>query len=242
MLDTTLTEKITDDAGARQCAAPGRGAGLTGANSAVILLPARSLARRSRHRLARDGALDVCTGHGLRHAATGAISRAAGRRVALIIGTGCGVATGFRCVCVLHASFRLFCGATFFGGLYGAVAQSIALPPRTAPASRSVQAVSWVMAGGVFAGVLGRSSAMDHGHLAAISVRLQFVAQAIVALVAMAVCRRRCAKTRRVGHAGGGRLRSRGSRASLPPRCAASSLPHDEPGDDLKPLAMKMSA
>jgi len=56
---------------------------------------------------------------------TGAISRANGRRVAFIIGTGCGAVTGaLGAYAILHASFWLFCGATFLGGLYGAVSQS----------------------------------------------------------------------------------------------------------------------
>src|SRR5881394_4554452 len=56
---------------------------------------------------------------------SGAISRAYGRRAAFIIGTFCGVLTGaLAAIAVLYASFWLFCGATFLGGLYGAVAQS----------------------------------------------------------------------------------------------------------------------
>src|SRR6202011_6075989 len=52
---------------------------------------------------------------------TGAISRAYGRRVAFIIGTGCGVLTGLLgSFAILHASFPLFCCATFIGGLCGA--------------------------------------------------------------------------------------------------------------------------
>src|ERR1700738_4899132 len=56
---------------------------------------------------------------------TGAISRAYGRRVAFIIGTGCGVLTGaLGAFAILRGSFVLFCCATFLGGLYGAVSQS----------------------------------------------------------------------------------------------------------------------
>src|SRR5260370_6520026 len=87
----------------------------------------------------------------------GAISRAYGSRVAFIIGTGCGVATGaLGAFAILHASFWLFCCATFLGGLYGAVSQSyrFAAADRASAAFRP-KAVSWVMAGGVFARVLG---------------------------------------------------------------------------------------
>src|SRR2546430_14638148 len=81
---------------------------------------------------------------------TGAISRAYGRRTAFIIGTFCGVLTGaLAAIAVLYASFWLFCGATFLGGLYGAVAQSYRVSAADG-ASTAVrpEAVSWVMAGG----------------------------------------------------------------------------------------------
>jgi MFS family permease len=121
---------------------------------------------------------------------TGAISRAYGRRVAFIIGTGCGVLTGLLgSFAILHASFPLFCCATFIGGLYGAVSQSYRFAAADgASAQYRPKAVSWVMAGGVFAGVLGPQLVqwtMDvwPPYLFAFS----FVVQAIVALIAMAV-------------------------------------------------------
>src|SRR5947209_3207345 len=88
---------------------------------------------------------------------TGASSRAYGRRVAFIIGTGCGVLTGvLAAYAILHGSFVLFCCATFLGGLYGAVSQSYRFAAADgASAAYRPKAVSWVMAGGVFAGVLG---------------------------------------------------------------------------------------
>ena len=86
-------------------------------------------------------------------------------------------------------SFWLFCCATFLGGLYGAVAQSYRFAAADgASAAFRPKAVSWVMAGGVFAGVLGPQLVqwtMDiwPPYLFAFS----FVVQAVVALVAMAV-------------------------------------------------------
>src|ERR1700704_2464972 len=121
---------------------------------------------------------------------TGAISRAYGRRVAFIIGTGCGVLTGLvGAFAILRGSFVLFCCATFLGGLYGAVSQSYRFAAADgASAAFRPKAVSWVMAGGVFAGVLGPQLVqwtMDvwAPYLFAFS----FVVQAAVALVAMAV-------------------------------------------------------
>src|SRR6185312_17004356 len=121
---------------------------------------------------------------------TGAISRVYGRRVAFLIGTGCGVLTGlFGSLAILHASFWLFCCATFLGGLYGAVSQSyrFAAADGASAAYRS-KALSWVMAGGIFAGVLGPQLVqwtMDlwPPYLFAFS----FLVQAAVALVAMAI-------------------------------------------------------
>src|SRR4030088_1457164 len=121
---------------------------------------------------------------------TGVISRAYGRRTAFIIGTGCGVLTGaLGAFAILHASFWLFCCATFLGGLYGAVSQSYRFAAADgASAAYRPKAVSWVMAGGVFAGVLGPQLVqwtMDiwPPYLFAFS----FAVQAAVALIAMAV-------------------------------------------------------
>ena len=121
---------------------------------------------------------------------TGIISRAYGRRVAFIAGTACGVFTGLLgALAILRGSFFLFCCATFLGGLYGAVSQSyrFAAADGASMAFRP-KAVSWVMAGGVFAGVLGPQLVqwtMDiwSPYLFAFS----FMVQAAVALVAMAI-------------------------------------------------------
>jgi MFS family permease len=81
------------------------------------------------------------------------------------------------------------CSATFLGGLYGAVSQSYRFAAADgASAAYRPKAVSWVMAGGVFAGVLGPQLvqwSMDiwPPYLFAFS----FMVQAAVALVAMAI-------------------------------------------------------
>jgi MFS family permease len=121
---------------------------------------------------------------------TGAISRRYGRRVAFIIGTGCGAITGLLgAFAILHASFWLFCGATFIGGLYGAVSQSYRFAAADgASAEYRPKAVSWVMAGGVFAGVLGPQLVQWTMNIwPPYLFAFSFVVQAIVALVAMAV-------------------------------------------------------
>ncbi|HLI98977.1 MAG TPA: MFS transporter [Bradyrhizobium sp.] len=121
---------------------------------------------------------------------TGIISRAFGRRAAFIAGTACGACTGLLgALAILRGSFVLFCCATFLGGLYGAVSQSYRFAAADgASAAFRPKAVSWVLAGGVFAGVLGPQLVqwtMDvwSPYLFAFS----FVVQAAVALVAMAI-------------------------------------------------------
>jgi MFS family permease len=121
---------------------------------------------------------------------TGTISRLYGRRAAFMIGAVLGVLTGLLAAyAILRGSFVLFCCATFLGGLYGAVGQSYRFAAADgASAAYRPKAVSWVMAGGVFAGVLGPQLVqwtMDiwPPYLFAAS----FLAQAVVALIAMAV-------------------------------------------------------
>lgn len=120
----------------------------------------------------------------------GWIAQRHGRRAAFMAGTGCGAATGLlAALAVLVASFPLYCAATFLGGLYASVVLSFRFAAADgASASFGPRALSWVMAGGVFAGVLGPQLVtwtMDlwPPYLFAAS----YLAQAAVALVAMAV-------------------------------------------------------
>ena len=87
----------------------------------------------------------------------GAVAQRYGRRSTFMIGTGCGVLAGLvGSLAVLQASFWLFCAATFFGGVYAAVVLSFrfAAADCARPEQRP-RALSAVMAGGVFAGVIG---------------------------------------------------------------------------------------
>ena len=120
----------------------------------------------------------------------GMISRAYGRRVAFIIGSGAGAICGLLgAIAILKASFELFCCATFFGGFYGAVAQSYRFAAADgASASYRPKAVSWVMAGGVFAGVLGPQLVQWTMNIwSPYLFAASFAAQAVVALIAMAL-------------------------------------------------------
>ena len=87
----------------------------------------------------------------------GWIAKKFGRRAAFLSGALAGVFTGvLACVAVVEALFPLLCLATFFGGFYQAAAQSYRFAAAdSASAAFRPKAISWVLAGGVFAGVLG---------------------------------------------------------------------------------------
>jgi MFS family permease len=125
MTDLTAADEMTDDARARSNVVRLAAAqALPGANSAVIFATGSIVGAT----LAPDISFATVpismyvVGLAAGTLPTGAISRRYGRRVAFIIGTGCGVATGLLgAFAILHGSFALFCCATFLGGLYGAV-------------------------------------------------------------------------------------------------------------------------
>jgi MFS family permease len=193
MIDVTAANEIADDARVRANVVRLAAAqALTGANSAVIFATGSIVGAT----LAPDMSLATVplsmyvVGLAAGTLPTGAISRRFGRRWAFIIGTGLGALTGLiGSFAILHASFGLFCLATFLGGLYGSVAQSYRFAAADgASAAYRPKAVSWVMAGGVFAGVLGPQLVqwtMDvwSPYLFAFS----FLVQAAVALIAMGI-------------------------------------------------------
>jgi MFS family permease len=193
MTNATATDEIADDARARgNVVRLAAAQALTGANSAVIFATGSIVGAT----LAPDVSLATVPlsmyvlGMASGTLPTGWISRAYGRRVAFFIGTACGTLTGLLgAFAILRGHFWLFCLATFLGGLYGAVAQSYRFAAADgASAAFRPKALSWVMAGGVFAGVLGPQLVqwtMDvwPPYLFAFS----FVVQAAVALVATVV-------------------------------------------------------
>ncbi|HJU17796.1 MAG TPA: MFS transporter [Stellaceae bacterium] len=132
---------------------------LAGANSTVIYATGAILGNM----LAPDKALAtlpvsiLVVGMAASTLPAGAIARRYGRRAAFLAGAGCGVVVGLlSAAAVFLGSFWLFCAATFFGGAYQAVVLSFrfAVADGVRPERRS-RAMSAVMAGGVFAGVLG---------------------------------------------------------------------------------------
>ena len=120
----------------------------------------------------------------------GWIARRHGRRTAFIAGTGCGALSGLTAaLAVVLASFPLYCLATFFGGIYAAVVMSFRFAAADgATGAYRARALSWVMAGGVFAGVIGpQLVTWTMGLWAPYTFAASYVAQAAVALVSMSV-------------------------------------------------------
>ncbi|WP_188261036.1 MFS transporter [Azospirillum tabaci] len=87
----------------------------------------------------------------------GTVARRYGRRAAFLAGTGCGVLVGLlSALAVLLGSFWLFCASMVSGGAYAAVVLSFRFAATDCvEPERRPRAMSAVMAGGVFAGVIG---------------------------------------------------------------------------------------
>lgn len=87
----------------------------------------------------------------------GALTRRYGRRTAYQVGTVCGVLTGLICcVAALQSSFVLLCVGALFSGLYAAAHQAYRFGAAdTASDAFRPKAISWVMVGGIFGGVIG---------------------------------------------------------------------------------------
>ncbi|CAL8480784.1 MFS transporter [Caballeronia sp. S22] len=117
----------------------------------------------------------------------GAIAQRYGRRAAFLVGTGNGVLVGIlAAIAVVIGSFWLFCVAMFFGGAYAAVVLSFrfAAADCVRPELRP-RALSFVMAGGVFAGVIGpQLVTLTMSLWPPYTFAVTFVAQAAVAALA----------------------------------------------------------
>jgi MFS family permease len=87
----------------------------------------------------------------------GMLAKAFGRRVALQTGSVFGIFSGIiSCLAMLQGSFLLLLLGTLCGGLYASAHQSYRFAAAdTASAHFRAKAVSWVLAGGIFAGVIG---------------------------------------------------------------------------------------
>src|SRR5262245_60575298 len=87
----------------------------------------------------------------------GVLARRYGRRNAYIAGAMCGAMAGLLCAAAVYVgSFGLLCTGALFAGLYAAAHQSYRFAAAdTASEAFRPKAISWVLAGGVFAGLFG---------------------------------------------------------------------------------------
>jgi MFS family permease len=120
----------------------------------------------------------------------GMLARRYGRRPVFLLGAFFGVLMGLIASrAVMTSDFWLYCAATFCGGLYQAVTQSyrFSAADTASPAFRP-KAISWVMVGGMFAGVIGPQLInLTMNWWAPFVFAASYFAQAIVALLAMGV-------------------------------------------------------
>ncbi|HEU5017912.1 MAG TPA: MFS transporter [Pseudolabrys sp.] len=120
----------------------------------------------------------------------GMLARRLGRRPALQIGTLFGMASGLiSSFAVVSGNFWLLLFGTFCGGLYAAAFQSYRFAAAdTASEGYRAKAVSWVLAGGVFAAVLGPQIVIfTKDLLSPFAFAASYLAQSVCALVALGV-------------------------------------------------------
>ena len=120
----------------------------------------------------------------------GAVAQRWGRRAAFLAGTGSGMLAGaLAALAIVQGLFWLFCVATFFGGGYAAVVFSYRFAAADCVSvERRPRALSFVMAGGIFAGVIGPQIVTHTMRLwAPYLFAASFVAQAAVAALAAVI-------------------------------------------------------
>jgi MFS family permease len=120
----------------------------------------------------------------------GWIARHYGRQASFFVGTGFGVLAGlFNCAAVVTASFTLLCIGALCTGFYAAVHQSYRFAAAdTASDLFRPKAISWVMVGGIFAGLFGSQLVIATKDLwQPYLFAGSFIAQSAVALVSAAV-------------------------------------------------------
>ncbi|QCK87169.1 MFS transporter [Phreatobacter aquaticus] len=117
----------------------------------------------------------------------GMLIQRVGRRAAYQIATIAGVLTGlFGYLGVTLSSFPIFCVATFCAGFYASAAQSYRFAAAdTASDAFRPKAISWVMTGGILAGVVGPQLVVwTKDALPPILFAGTYIGQAVIALMA----------------------------------------------------------
>ncbi|HEV2564207.1 MAG TPA: MFS transporter [Microvirga sp.] len=116
------------------------------------------------------------------------LMRKAGRRIGYIVGAGIGLAGG--CIAafgIASFSFALFCLGTLIIGSYGSFNQSYRFAATDAASERfKPKAISWVMTGGLVAGIVGPQTVIwTRDAVEAAPFAGAFLAQASLALLSM---------------------------------------------------------
>jgi predicted MFS family arabinose efflux permease len=158
-LAETVTDVTDDRLAARNALVLAAAQALAGGNNTVIVATGGIVGTM----LAPDPALAtvpislMVVGMWIGTLPVGMLAKAFGRRFALQTGTAFGTLSGvLACAAVLLGSFTLFLVGTLCAGLYAAAHQSyrFAAADTASPHFRP-RAIAWVLAGGVFAGVIG---------------------------------------------------------------------------------------
>ncbi|MBV9347541.1 MAG: MFS transporter [Pseudolabrys sp.] len=119
----------------------------------------------------------------------GVLARRFGRRNALQIGSGFGVVSGLiSCAGAIYGSFAVLLLGTFCAGLYAAAHQSYRFAAAdTASEAFRAKAVSWVLAGGIFAAVIGPQLVIATKDLLPYLFAASYLGQSACALLAAGV-------------------------------------------------------
>ncbi|MGL6260424.1 MFS transporter [Vibrio sp. WXL210] len=116
----------------------------------------------------------------------GEIARRFGRRTAFMVGTSTGALTGILAALAIYFGwFWLFCFSAFLGGAYASVTVSFRFAAADGvPAEKRAQALSFVMVGGIAAGVIGPQLVTHTMHLFPEKIYVAtFIGQAMVAML-----------------------------------------------------------
>jgi predicted MFS family arabinose efflux permease len=184
---------LTDDRLARRNAFVLAGAqALAGGNTAVIFGSAGIIGAvlASDRSLATLPITTYVVGLWIGTLPVGAIAKRYGRLAAFEAGALCGMLAGLICAsAVIFGSFTLLCLGTTFGGFYAAAHLSYRFAAAdTASDAFKPKAISWVLTGGVLAGIFGpQLIILTKNILPQYLFAASYLAQAVVAIVAGAV-------------------------------------------------------
>jgi predicted MFS family arabinose efflux permease len=166
--------------------------GLAGGNNIVIVSTAGIIAGvfAGDRGLATVPASTMILGMWMGTLPVGYLAKRYGRRSAYLVGAGFGALAGLTLALAAYlGSFRLLCLGAGFGGLYAAAHQSYRFAAAdTASDQFKPRAISWVLAGGMFAGLFGSQLVIATKDIwPQYLFAASYLTQAVVAVVAAAV-------------------------------------------------------